>query len=107
MLKPLIMNCIYSSYLYLRPSSYLLYCVRAVYRTPWGSVTVLQYFSKSLSRSLELTAMSERKGAISSPFHVDRVRNKSENRAAGSTGRAEAGKYFKVVKSLPNNSDSR
>ena len=66
-----------------RPLVYPLYCVRAVYLTPWGSVTVLQYFSRSLSRSLELTAMSERKGAISSPFHFDRVRNRSENRAAG------------------------
>ena len=51
--------------------------------------------------------MSERKGAISSPFHFDRVRNRSENRAGGSTGRADAGKYFNVVKSLPNTSDSR
>jgi len=66
-----------------QPLSYPLYCVRAVYRTPWGSVTVLQYFSRSLSRSLELTAISERKGASSSPFHFDRVRNRSENRAAG------------------------
>jgi hypothetical protein len=51
--------------------------------------------------------MSERKGAISSPFHFDRVRNSSENRAAGLTGRADAGKYFKVVKSLPISSDSK
>ena len=77
------MDCNVPVIVFEQPLSYPLYCVRAVYRTPWGSVTVLQYFSRSLSRSLELTAMSERKGAISSPFHFDRVRNRSENRAAG------------------------
>jgi len=41
--------------------------------------------------------MSVRNGASSSPFHLGRVRKRSEKRAAGSTGRSDAGKYLKAV----------
>ncbi len=86
--------------------NYLVYCTRAVYLTPCMSETARQYFSSSLSRSLALIAMSVKKGTISAPVHMERVRNNSENRAAGSTGRADAGKYFRFTTSLPSTSYS-
>lgn len=72
--------------------NYLVYCARAVYLVPCVSETARQYFSSNLSRSLSSTAMSVKKGTISAADHMERVRNNSENRAAGSTGRVEAGK---------------
>lgn len=69
-----------------------LYCVRAMYQIEPDSVTVLQYFNSSLSLSFALTAMSAKNGDISSPVQRGRARNRSVKRAAGSAGRAEAGR---------------
>lgn len=67
----------------------------------------LAYLRSSLSRSLELMAISARKGAMSSPDQRERVRKRSAKRAAGSTGREDAGKYDKVSISLVRDEDTR
>ena len=67
------------------------YCARAVYQTPCASVVVRVYLRRNLSRSFESSAMSVRKGAMSAARHRGRVRKRSAKRAAGSTGRDEAG----------------
>jgi hypothetical protein len=66
-----------------------------VYHTPSESVIARQCLRRSLSRSLLLTAISDRKGKISSPFHRGQVRKRVEKRAAGSMGSKDAGKYVK------------
>jgi hypothetical protein len=68
-----------------------------VYITPCVFDIALQYFKRSLSLSFELMAMSDKNGVISSARHLGRVRNSSENLAAGSAGRADAGKYFRLI----------
>jgi hypothetical protein len=68
-------------------------CALAVYHKPCASVVALANLRSSLSRSLELIAISVRKGKMSSAFHFERVRKRSAKRGAASIGRAEAGKY--------------
>ena len=64
-----------------------------VYHTPSESVIARAYLRSNRSRSLASTTMSVRKGAISSAFQRGRVRKRSVNRAAGSDGSVEEGKY--------------
>lgn len=78
------------------PCRYPLYFALAVYQTPLGSVTALAYVRSNLSLSLSFTTISERKGEISSAFHFERVRKRSEKRAAGSEGSSEEGKYVRT-----------
>jgi hypothetical protein len=80
-----------------------------VYETPCESVVALANLRSSLSRSLESTAISERKGEISSPRQCDRVKNRSAKRGAGSMGRVDAGKKVRtrVVVSLAEGKDER
>ena len=70
----------------------MVYFTRDVYNTPSLSVKALAYLNSSLSRSFALTAMSERKGAMSSAFQRWRVRKRSVKRAAGSVGSSAQGK---------------